>query len=88
MTGSERDALLAEIADLTKALTGLTCGGSEFFSRKGDRYVADISACVAWVRRRDRNAHNRHLDEVYKRHALEKVLASYRASSLKQEPEP
>jgi len=53
------EALIQESADLTKALTGLTCGGSEFFIRKGDRYVADIDACVAWVRRRDSNAHER-----------------------------
>lgn len=45
-----------ERAALTKALTGLTCGGSEFFIRKGDRYTADINACVEWVRRRDRDA--------------------------------
>lgn len=53
------ESLVAENAALTKALTGLTCGGSEFFVRKGDRYVADIDACVAWVRRRDSNAHER-----------------------------
>lgn len=55
--------LEAESAELTKALTGLTCGGSEFFLRKGNRYVADIPACVAWVERRDRDAHNRYLIE-------------------------
>lgn len=49
--------LLDEIAALTKALTGLTCGGSEFFIRKGDRYVADIPACVEYVRRFEQGQH-------------------------------
>lgn len=51
--------LEAENEALTKALTGLTCGGSEFFTRKGDRYVADIKACVDWVRRAKNDAHRR-----------------------------
>jgi len=54
--------LLAENAALTKALTGLTCGGSEFFIRKGDRYVADIPACVGYVQRAREAAHRRWLD--------------------------
>ena len=33
------------------------CGGSEFFVRKGRRYVADIPACVAWVRRAREEGH-------------------------------
>lgn len=52
------EALRRELAEaradrqaLTKALTGLTCNGSEFFIRRGDEYVADIEACVAWIRR-------------------------------------
>lgn len=48
---SELEKLARENEALTKALTGLTCGGSEFFVRKGERYVADIDACVSWVRR-------------------------------------
>jgi hypothetical protein len=48
----ERDEALKECADLTKALTGLTRQGSEFFVRKGDRFTADIPACIADVRRR------------------------------------
>lgn len=54
---AENAALLDEIGALTKALTGLTCGGSEFFIRKGERYVADIPACVAWVRRAKEDSH-------------------------------
>jgi len=74
---TEKAALLVEIADLTKALTGLTCGGSEFFSRKGDRFVADIPACVNWVNQRNRDAHNRLLDAVYKRLEVEDKLTKY-----------
>ena len=59
---AERDALIEESATLTRALTGLTCGGSEFFIRKGDRYTADIRACVDWVRRRDQQSAQRALD--------------------------
>lgn len=50
MSGPTVEELLAENAALTRALTGLTCGGSEFFIRKGDRYAADIPACVGYVR--------------------------------------
>ena len=50
--------LEAESAELTKALTGLTASGSEFFVRKGDRYVADANACVEYVRRRQRTQHD------------------------------
>lgn len=67
----ENAALLEENAALTKALTGLTCGGSEFFNRKGDRYVADIDACVAWVRRRDTDAFRRARDAMLARKAAE-----------------
>lgn len=59
MASETIESLVAESAALTKALTGLTCGGSEFFIRKGDRFVADIDACVAWVKRRDTAAHER-----------------------------
>lgn len=51
--------LLAENAELTKALTNLTRGGSEYFIRKGDRYVADIPMCVECVRTTRNDAHRR-----------------------------
>lgn len=69
------EALKAESAELTKALTGLTCGGSEFFIRRDGRNVADIKACVDWVQRRDRDAHGRHVAAVYKLRDAEKVSA-------------
>lgn len=74
MTTREAE-LLGEIAALTKALTGLTCGGSEFFTRKGERYVADIEACVAWVRRCKEDAHKRTVDAILARKAAEQKLA-------------
>lgn len=71
--------LEAESAELTKALTGLTCGGSEFFLRKGTRYVADIPACVAWIERRDRDAHNRYLAERQKASAAPEMKEALEA---------
>lgn len=38
------------VDEATKALTGLTCGGSEFFIRDGYGFKADIPACVAWIK--------------------------------------
>lgn len=72
---AERDALILESAELTKALTNLTCGGSEFFIRKNGRYVADIPACVDWVRRRDTSAHEHIVREVRRTKAAEAALA-------------
>lgn len=57
--------------ELQKALTGLTCGGSEFFVRKGDRFAADIDACVAWVRRSKEDAHRRSLEAIKARQSAE-----------------
>lgn len=51
--------LTEENEQLTKAMTGLTCGGSEFFVRRGGRFVADAEACVSWVRRTRQDAHKR-----------------------------
>jgi hypothetical protein len=56
---AENERLRNESAELTKALTGLTCGGSEFFVRRGERYVADVKACVEYVRESQRKCHER-----------------------------
>lgn len=69
--------LLAENAALTKALTGLTCGGSEFFIRKGDRYVADIDACVSWVRRVKEDAHRRTIKAITEQKAAQALADRY-----------
>ena len=66
--------LLAEVEALTKALTGLTCGGSEFFIRKGDRYVADIKACLDWVRRAKNDAHRRSVVAIKRAQVAENAL--------------
>lgn len=70
---AERDA---EVADLTKALTGLTCGGSEFFTRKGERFVADIKACVEYVRRAKTDANRGRIGALHKSKAAEAKLAT------------
>jgi hypothetical protein len=67
-------ALETESAELTKALTGLTCGGSEFFIRKGDRFVADIPACVEWVRRAKMDAHKRSVEAMRETKELRETL--------------
>lgn len=71
---AENAELLAEVEALTKALTGLTCGGSEFFIRKGDRYVADIKACVDWVRDRRTDYHHRTVKAISRAQAAEDAL--------------
>ena len=83
---TENAALRAECAALTKALTGLTSNGSEFFVRRGDRYTADIAACVAWVRKARAGSHRRAMDATKDaaqlRQALKElaVFASLRAT--------
>jgi hypothetical protein len=72
------ESLLAEVHELTKALTGLTCGGSEFFSRRGERYVADIPACVEYVRRAQRDYHARTLRFAERARKAEDELAALR----------
>lgn len=52
------DQLTEENERLTKGLVGLTCGGSEFFTRSGDRYITDVDACVAWVRKTRQGTHD------------------------------
>lgn len=74
-------ALEAESAELTKALTGLTCGGSEFFVRRGDRYVADIDACVSWVLRTKQDAHRRALDAIKARQVAESEASAWKADA-------
>lgn len=71
---AENRALRGESEALTKALTGLTCGGSEFFNRVGGRYVADIAACVGWVRRNKTEAHRRTVDAMLENKRLRDTL--------------
>lgn len=68
--------LEGESAELTKALTGLTCGGSEFFDRKGDRYVADAKACVEYVRQVRESQHRVIVREVGERKEAEARVAT------------
>lgn len=75
-------ALEAESAELTKALTGLTANGSEFFVRRGDRYVADVKACVEYVRARQRDQHNYIIKAITARQAAEAENEKLRASLL------
>lgn len=78
--------LETESADLTKAITGLTCGGSEFFVRRGKRYVADIDACVEYVERTKRDAHKRSLDATKSRNDAEaaRETAERKAAAMEE----
>jgi len=70
------EKLEEESAALTKALTGLTCNGSEFFIRKGDRFTADIDACVAYVRRAREDAHRRTVEAIRRAQKAEAALTA------------
>lgn len=70
--------LLDEIAALTKALTGLTCSGSEFFIRKGDRYTADVPACVDYVRKTREMQHRIIVREITARREAEATITALR----------
>jgi hypothetical protein len=49
---AERDALQAYAHAATKAITGLTPGGSEYFGKQiGDIYTADLDRCVPIIRK-------------------------------------
>lgn len=56
---------------MTKALTGLTANGSEFFVRIGENYYADVDRCVTYIRDRHERAHDMLVQEVTARKAAE-----------------
>lgn len=79
------DELLGEVERLEKrakdqtiALTGLTCGGSEFFVRDGEKFYADIDACVNYVREAKANQHR----EIVKRVGLQKAAGAKLAAAV------
>lgn len=55
---SELDEAWDHVATLTKALTGLSGGGSEFFIYRRGHFIADAPLCVARVRARERVLHD------------------------------
>lgn len=88
------EALRRELAEaradrqaLTKALTGLTCNGSEFFIRRGDEYVADIEACVAWIRRSRESQQAAVKSALAKRGEAEARIAALQADVARLEAE-
>ena len=62
---SEAEAAWGYVNELTKALTHITGGGSEFFIRRHGHYMADTRACIERVRLRDKNAHERIVELTY-----------------------
>ena len=50
---TELDELREYAREATKAITGLTAGGSEYFGKRiGDIYTADLPFCVGRIRER------------------------------------
>lgn len=81
---AERSAALTAARELTKALVGLTPGGSEYFTRNRvlNEYLADTDACVAAVRRRYDDGHQARVDSADARRradAAESELSTLRA---------
>lgn len=76
---AERDRLRDYASAASKALTGLTPGGSEYFSGKiGDLYVADIPLCVAHIRKRYETAMTHLVKATAAEAALEKAKEALR----------
>jgi hypothetical protein len=70
---AERDELRTYAHEATKAITGLTIGGSEYFGKKiGEIYTADLPLCVQRIRDRDERSHARLLKAVAERKAAER----------------
>ena len=67
---AERDALAKIARDLTKGLVQLTPSGSEYFTRHGDEYFADIEACQRVVRERYDSGHKAKIELVDARRDL------------------
>ena len=76
----ERDEALSYAHEATKAITGLTMGGSEFFGRRiGDVYTADLAACVAHIREKQTREHNRWAEAASGKKAAEAASAEVMA---------
>jgi len=82
---AEIAVLVAESADLTRALTSLTHGGSEFFTTKGERYVADIKACVDNVRQRISYRRDRLIDLMRSGRAKDAEIERLRAEIARKD---
>lgn len=76
----ERDALRTYAHEATKAITGLTAGGSEYFGRKiGDIYTADLPFCVQRIRDRFEGEAERLHKALTEKSAAEAKLAEAKA---------
>lgn len=73
----ERDEAHRHAKALTKALVGLTPGGSEYFTRSTllDDYFADIETCTAVIRERFDSGHKAKLERVDERRRAEAAEA-------------
>lgn len=76
---AERDALATIARNLTKGLVQLTPSGSEYFTRHGEEYYADVEACQRVVRDRFATGHRAKIDLVDTRRALSTALLQVEA---------
>lgn len=67
----ERDEAISRARSLSKALVQLTPGGSEYYTRHGEEYYADIKACHEVIRERFESGHRAKLDRVDERRRAE-----------------
>lgn len=74
---AERDEAKGWARKLTKALTGLTANGSEFFTRavRLGEYYADVQKCVEYIRNRYESQHSAIIEAIKARKAAESSLA-------------
>ena len=75
----ERDEARAYAHEATKAITGLTPGGSEYFGKqlwKGGDYTADIPFCVERIRERMADRHQVKIGEVQIRQCVARAEAA------------
>lgn len=74
----ERDEAHEWIKDATTKITGLTAGGSEYFTRHGSAFWADIDFCVKRIRERYETSHGQVIKAHKRATTAEAALAEAR----------
>lgn len=87
LTALERELMETTVIarSLTKALVQLTPGGSEYFTRHGEEYFADIEACHRVIRDRVDSGHRAKLERVDERRRAEEAERALVASQAEVE---
>lgn len=77
-----------QLRELSIALTSLTCGGSEFFTRDGEHYWADPKACVEYARERRTSMTRMMVDATLRAKEAEKKLSALAQASVRTRSTP